>query len=163
MQKKKKRGNSGRINPRFSSAPSDVCPMLHSLVSPSTQLWFKSETRLHHKKTEGKLHYYTEQTSKTHLLPFCWRTLLACSGSMCTSLVTKECPSPWLKGGEIKSEFDLRPLHLCKVAPDVVTILTLRKLGASSTLLDLQTPRSRSGCSPGKTRFYLDRWWKQER
>lgn len=40
----KKRGNSGRINTRLSSVPSDVCPMLHSLVSPSMQLWFKSET-----------------------------------------------------------------------------------------------------------------------
>lgn len=50
----------------------------------------------------------------THLLPFCWRTLFACSGSMCTSLVTKECPSPWLKGREIKSEFELRPSQFAR-------------------------------------------------
>lgn len=28
------------------------------------------------------------------LLPFCWRMLFACSGSMWTNLVTNECPSP---------------------------------------------------------------------
>lgn len=54
MQKKKKRGNSSRTNTRFSSVlPSHVCSTLHSLVSPSMQLEFKSETKLHHTKLMG--------------------------------------------------------------------------------------------------------------
>lgn len=89
--------------------------MLPSLVSPSTPLQFKSEAWAHRTKTRGKTSLlHSAQVKSTHLLPFCWRTRLACSRSMCTSLVTKECPSPWLKGGEISPTVIWEPSTLAR-------------------------------------------------
>lgn len=75
---------------------------LHPCSCNSNQRFLLGSTKLTENFIPGSERKYT------HLLPFCWRILFACSGSMCTSLVTKECPSPWLKGRGIKSEFDLR-------------------------------------------------------
>lgn len=89
----------------------------------------------------------------THLLPFCWRILFACSGSTCTSLVTKECPSPWL-GREEESSLSLiwdwsqlarrgcdqqrptgakrqrQPVFLCNIATGVVKICSSFTVGS---------------------------------
>lgn len=76
----------------------------------------------------------------TSILPFCWRTVFACSGSMCTNLVTNECPSPWLKTYKqhmawIWGQFDLFVLFFWRnffnewFPMCIVDLLHLEKMG----------------------------------
>lgn len=66
--------------------------------------WSSQFTRWNRRET---LLFHFRENNSAHLLLFSWRMLFACSGSMCTNLVTKECPSPWLKQTEIKWVSDL--------------------------------------------------------